>query len=71
MKLRLIVATQSLLRNARQAPAAPREVLEEKFLAMGLAAMEKQTGKKAPTKVPEWTITSFDVEIGESSAPSP
>ncbi|KAG9007409.1 hypothetical protein FRB93_007824 [Tulasnella sp. JGI-2019a] len=38
---------------------------EERTLEIGLASLKAHTGTKPPEKPPKWTITSYDVEIGE------
>lgn len=56
---------QSLLRRMKDDPAKQRvKSVEDGYLERGLAALEKRTGKKSLSKIPEWMITSYDVEIG-------
>ncbi|KAG8998135.1 hypothetical protein FRB94_007191 [Tulasnella sp. JGI-2019a] len=37
--------------------------LEERILQAGLISLQRTTGKKLPSKLPEWTITTYDVDI--------
>jgi hypothetical protein len=40
--------------------------IERKILALGVLAVERSTGSKAPKSLPDWTITSYDIDIDVS-----
>ncbi|KAG9006287.1 hypothetical protein FRB93_008776 [Tulasnella sp. JGI-2019a] len=55
----MMAIQNSLLRRTEESP-------EERVLQVGLASLQAHTGKKPPKRPPEWAITAYDVEIGES-----
>ncbi|KAG9031995.1 hypothetical protein FRB95_002017 [Tulasnella sp. JGI-2019a] len=52
----MMAIQHSLLRRIDQSP-------EERILQAGLTSLQTTTGKKLPSKLPEWTITAYDVDI--------
>lgn len=38
---------------------------EQRILKVGLKVLQKSSGQKLPIKRPEWSITRFDIEIGQ------
>ncbi|KAG9006208.1 hypothetical protein FRB94_000903 [Tulasnella sp. JGI-2019a] len=56
----MMAIQNSLLRRIDKSP-------EERILQLGLASLQTRTGKKPPKRLPEWTITAYDVEIDQTA----
>ncbi|KAG9001957.1 hypothetical protein FRB93_011929 [Tulasnella sp. JGI-2019a] len=52
----MMAIQQSLLSKVDKSP-------EERILQSGLTSLQTITGKKLPSRLPDWTITAYDVDI--------